>query len=287
MSILNEQVLFPANSSIILKRKNEPHFTFPFHYHKEYELVYVEKGYGKRYVGGKVEDFSDGDMVLLAPFIAHCWESDKAFYHNKPQLKVKGIVVQLPNDFFKTVISSYPEFIGIKHLLENSKHGLKIIGKTKKEIVIRLNEMFQLTGLKRLFFFLEMLQLVHESKDYELIGLDTEKEEYKENTRLGKVFTFINEHYSSSIYLKDLCLITGLTSTGFSLWFKRNTAKTFSNFLQEYRISKACELLRKKENVELKIAEISFQVGFENLSNFNRVFKKVTELTPKEYRSLF
>ncbi|MGQ1784862.1 MULTISPECIES: AraC family transcriptional regulator [unclassified Saccharicrinis] len=287
MSILNEQIQFPVDSSIIVKRKNEPHFTYPFHYHKEYELVYVEEGYGKRFVGGNVEPFENGDMVMLAPHLPHCWESDMAFFENDPNLKVKGIVVQIPNDFFKTAVSTYPEFKAVKLLLENSTKGLKILGKTRDKVAEKLPELFELKGLKRLFFYLDILNFVQSSGEFQLLNPNSTRVQIHENSRLGKVFKLVNENFNSSINLDDLCTITGLTKTGFSLWFKRNTAKNFSVFLQEFRVSKACEILRKQENKEVKVFEISYMVGFENLSNFNRAFKKITGKTPKEYRQLF
>ncbi len=287
MPILFEQIQFPVDSSIIVRRKDDPYFTFPFHYHKEYELVYVKDGYGKRFVGGNVESFENGDMVLLAPHLPHCWESDIDFYKNNPQIRVKGIIVQIPNDFFKTVISTYPEFKEVKQLLENSNKGLKVIGQTRDLVAKKLPKLFELKGLKRLFYYLEILNFIQSSGEFQILNAYSLKEQINEKSRLGKVFNYIYKNYSSSIHLAKLCSLTGLTKTGFSLWFKRNTAKNFSVFLQEFRISRACEILRKQENIEMKIAEISFLVGYENLSNFNRAFKKVTGKTPKEYRNIF
>jgi hypothetical protein len=117
MKIMHEYVDFPDGLSLKVKWRDIPHFTYPWHFHNQYEITYVIESYGTRYVGNSIEPFESGDLVMLGSNLPHFWKSDEAFHQGNTDLKVKAIVIQFHSDFFKNAVNSYIEFYHIKKLL--------------------------------------------------------------------------------------------------------------------------------------------------------------------------
>jgi AraC-like DNA-binding protein len=288
MAIMHEQIHFPAGSSIILRRKHAAHFTFPYHYHGVYELVYVIEGYGTRYMGDNIEAFSSGDMVLVGPNLPHCWESDKKFYTNDPNLIVRAIILQLPGNFFDNHFTKYPEFNGIMSIIHHAERGLRIENTARDMVAKRLEDMFQLNNFQRIIELLSVLNYISEQKHYRILAGTSFNTVNNQNSsgKLNKVIDYIYKNYNKSIRLEEIAGIADLSTSGFCVWFKKNTSKRFSDYLNEIRVAHCCSMLKDKSDI-FTIAQIGYDSGFENLSNFNRIFKRVTGLTPSEYKNRF
>ncbi len=286
MKIMHEQLNLQGKNSITIKWDEFPHFTFPWHFHPEFELVYILKSFGKRFVADHVEDFGEGDLVLLGSNLPHFWKNDELFFSNDPRFQVNAIVVHFPPDFFSHQIEEYPEFYSIRKLLTLSSRGISFSRTVSEQIDPRLRKLLKLKGLERTLLFLKILNQLAGTSDYKLLASESYRSELHDwsSNRLDKVMQIINSSYREPLKLEAVAEHIGMNPAAFSRYFKEKTSKSFISFVLEMRIGYACKLLIEGNH---SISQICFESGFNNLSNFNRCFKKFTALTPAQYRDQF
>lgn len=270
-------------SSISAKREIMPFNTYPWHYHPEYEIVLMEKSYGIRFMGNHIGNFNDGDLLFISSNLPHRWKNDKDFYKGNKDLYVDAYVIHFLEDALRDGFFDLPEFGHIKKLFALGQQGLRIVGKDHAKIAGMVKEVVAANGINRLMLFLKTLDLIARTKDYELLSspgyistmnpLDTE--------RINKVISFITDNYSSEINIEEIARQANLSVSSFCRYFKKRTKKTFSQFMNEVRISNACKALMSSDET---IAQICYSTGYNNISHFNRQFKIITGLTAKEYR---
>lgn len=270
-----------VTSTLTVRRDVIPYMDNTLHYHREYEIVFVEKSYGVRLVGNHIGNFTDGDLVFLSPNLAHVWKNDKIFYENRSNYWVNVYIIYFGE---KTEhFLNFPEFTEIKKLFTLGKQGIFFKGKKEiSEISNLIKKVCNSSGMNQLIYFLQTLVALTEARDYTLLsgsgyssgvnGHDTE--------RIDKVISFMMKNYAREIELDEVSKLIFLNKSSFCRYFKLRTKKTFSQFLNEIRIAHACELLVNKK---MKISEIGYETGYNNISHFNRQFKLITGLTAKEY----
>ena len=283
---MHEQLSFRGKTAVTVKWDDFPHFTFPWHFHPEYELVYVIKSFGKRFVGDHIDDFSDGDLVLLGSNLPHFWKNDDVFFQGDPQYKVNAIVIHFPADFFKQQIENYPEFLKIKELLQRSARGIRFHEPIAKSVGKKLEKLLKSKGLERTLDFVKILDKLARTKDYKILSSGNYNAQLQNlsSSRIDKVLHIINSNYREDLKLETVANHAGMNKTAFCRFFKEKTGKSFSEFLIEMRIGYACKLLIEDQ---LSVSQICFESGFNNLSNFNRQFKKQTLFTPVHYKNQF
>lgn len=283
MKIMHEQVSFPPRTMLKVKWDDFPHFTYPWHFHSEFEIVYIVKSTGKRYVADSIEPFSDGDITLLGSNLPHFWKSEGA---DGADNQVNAIVIQFHKDFFREEINTYPEFHRINELLKKASRGVKFTKPESDKIGRLLKRLLNLSGLERMLHFVRLMDIMAQTENYKLLASKGyQLEEHKElNSRLDKIMHFINTNYQRKITQDEVATRIGMTTTAFCRYFKEKTGKGFIYFVNEMRIGYACKLLIEHH---LSISQICFECGFNNLSNFNRMFKRQTGFTPGEYQQQF
>ncbi|MGV8091548.1 MAG: AraC family transcriptional regulator [Mangrovibacterium sp.] len=286
MKIMHEQLNLKGKNSITIKWDEFPHFTFPWHFHPEFELVYILKSFGKRFVADHVEDFHEGDLVLLGSNLPHFWKNDEIFFSNDPRFQVNAIVIHFPSDFFSHQIEDYPEFYKIRKLLNLSGRGISFSRSVSDLVGSGLKRLLKLKGLERTLQFIKILDQLAHSNDYRLLASETYRSDIHgwSSNRLDKVMHIINSSYRESIKLETIAENIGMNPSAFSRYFREKTGKSFTDFVLEMRIGYACKLLIEGNH---SVSQICFESGFNNLSNFNRCFKKFTSLTPVLYRDQF
>jgi len=285
MKIMHEQVSFAPRTMLKVKWNDIPNFTYPWHFHGEFEIVYILKSSGKRFVADSVEPFREGDITMVGSNLPHYWKSD---IRDEPGNSnwVNAIVVQFNKDFFGEVIHAYPEFHRISELLKRSARGI-CFGEHADE---RVGKMFQrllkLRGLDRMLYFIKLLDTLAGIEDYRILASKAYLlEEHKEpNNRFDKIMHFINANYQRKIAQEEVAKKIGMTTVAFCRYFKEKTGKGFVLFVNEMRIGYACKLLIENH---LSISQICFECGFGNISYFNRMFKRQTRCTPGEYQQQF
>jgi AraC-like DNA-binding protein len=265
-----------GNESFLGYSFTVPFFEFKWHYHPEYELTLITKGTGKRLVGDSYESFEAGDLVLLGPDLPHTWSSDKI----KNQ-QVSAVVIQFSEDFIQRFLTLH-EFDKVSSLLESSDRGLFFPGAEK--LHSQLEALTKLSGVEKITSLLEIFQKLTALKCEKLSSeyFNAIKGEETEN-RINKVCQYIQQHAAEDITLEQVAELIHLSRSAFSKFFKRATGKTFSDYVNDIRIGKACYLLTESDKA---INEIAYETGFDSLTYFNRVFLRKKGVTPGKFKKL-
>jgi len=248
-----------------------------WHFHPEFEIVYVPHGKGRRFVGQKVSRFEDGDLVLLGPNIPH-----NAFNFGFESAEYEEYVIQFKGDHIEKMADGFPEFCRINGLLSRARMGLAINGEAKHRIGELIKKMFDLNPFQRLmqlFFVLREMSVVPNMDDLEagqFLSINT-----AHIKRIEQVYHIIQKEYQHDLSTRQVAGELAMTESSFCRFFKNATGKSFKQALTEVRIQKACTLLMHSD---LSVATIASQCGFNNISLFNRFFKEMTQMPPNKYR---
>lgn len=285
MKAQQEKLTLEPTYSFVLQKDVYPYYPTPWHYHPEYELVLVVKSTGKRTVGDHVERFSDGDLLLLGPNLPHSYQNDPVYYQKDSSLSAEAIVIHFKEDFLGKDFFNLPEMIHVKQLFEKSRFGFKVVGDTRKKIEEIMKSMQALSGHQRIIRLLYILDVLSLTDDFELLAKPGFIQNYtiSNNDQLAKVHNYIMSNFKKDISLSDVSKIANMSIPSFCRFFKSCTRKTFSSFLNDIRIGYACKLIVEDK---FNISQICYESGFNNMSNFNRQFKKLTDKTPLQYKHL-
>jgi len=249
---------------------------FYWHFHPEYEIVYVEAETGIRYIGDHISKYEGSDLALIGPNIPHL------NFDYGVRTIVDTVVVQMKEHFLGQAFFTLPEIASINDLFERAKTGLVFFGETKKLAGEKLKTLTSLSHFDQLISLLQIFKLLAESK--ETIALNTRPianvSVLKEQQRLQRIYHFIEAHYQQHIDVNEVAKISNLTTAAFCRYFKKSTHLTFTDFLNQYRINQAKKLLMQDKNV----SDACYETGFENLSHFNKTFKKFTGENPSAFR---
>lgn len=248
-----------------------------WHYHPEVELVYIKEGYGKRYVGNHISKFQDGDLILMGPNIPHFG------YEFGLQGVNEEIVVQFKNDFIETSVQIMPEYESLYELIEKSKSGISFFGKTKEAIGLQLETMEKKSPFDRLLCLMKVLHILSKSDEYEVLNAKgmTLIIQNQDDERINQVYNYVKENYEEEISLEKISQVAVMTVPAFCRYFKKSTKKTFTQFVNEFRVRQAIRLLSLGNK---SLTEIAGEVGFNSFSHFTKQFKRVTSKTPSEYK---
>jgi Trp operon repressor len=242
MKIMHEQVSFAPRTLLKVKWDDFPHFTYPWHFHSEFEIVYVLKSSGKRFVADSVEPFGEGDITLLGSNLPHFWKSDAPTDAENAN-RVNAIVVQFHKDFFREEINSYPEFHRISELMKRAERGIHFSKTPDEKIGKMLKRLLKLNGIERMLYFIKLLDTMARTDNYRILASKAyQLEEQKElNRRLDKIMHFINTNYQRKITQEEVASKIGMTTAAFCRYFKEKTGKGFIFFVNEMRIGYACK----------------------------------------------
>lgn len=280
MKVKFERVVPDAGSSFRIININEPteNLKWEYHYHPEIELVCVVSGGGTRHVGYHKSDFINGDLVLIGSNIPH---SGFGLNSSDPH---EEIVIQ-----FKEDILIFPEQetegLAVRELLETAKYGILFTEETKAKMLPKLREIVDRKGYYRYIVLLQILLELARTKDYTLLNNDVMPYSVisKNKTRLQNIFTYVEQHFDRNIDIQTAANLANLTLPAFCNFFKKTTQITFTEFVNRYRISKACLFISQDKS----ISECGYTCGFNNVTYFNRTFKKYTGKTPSEFKKAY
>jgi len=255
-------------------------FDFPLHFHEEYELNLIMNGSGaKRIVGDHIHVIDDLELVLVGPNLPHAW-----FTHECKSEAITELTIQWHRDLFDEKLLRRNQLSFIRNMFEKSSMGISFTKETIQSVLPRILSLSQRSGFDSV---IDLINLLHDlSASRSLITLsDTtfvNNPSFNYNSRrLEKVFEFMNNNYHKNVSLKDVSILINMTEESFSRFIKKRTGNTFINSINEIRLGHASRMLIDTTH---SISEISYQCGFNNISNFNRLFKKKKNCTPKEFR---
>jgi AraC-like DNA-binding protein len=261
---------------IILDHPNAK-FEYPIHCHPEYEINVVMNIDGKRVVGDSEETFSKLDFVMVGPYIPHVWKSDEE--------ENRVVTIQFSSELLNFPIMNKRLFTPIKKLLIDSRQGLQFYGPDAERIKDEIMELTRIQGFQTATMFLNILNSLAQAPRRKLVSNMYESENLiheSKSRRISKVCRHIEENISHKITLSDAAKMVNMSDSAFSHFFKKQTGISFITYINNLRVAKACDLLA---NTNLSASEICYDCGFNNKSNFIRLFSKRKNMTPIEYRN--
>lgn len=266
-------------SSISLKQYADPlRNKLPFwHFHPELELVYVNGGSGKRHIGSHLSYFNNGELIFIGANLPHFGFTDRLTSNQSET------IVQMREDFLGAHFFDIPEMAQIKILFEKAKLGLSFHGKTKRKIGHKIEKLGKYDYYDRLLKLLDILKELSFSEEYAILNVDgfVLETQPQDNDRINVTFNFVRDHFKRAIPLEEISEAVSMTVPAFCRYFKKISGKTFTQFVNEYRLVHASKLLAEQPT---SITEICFQSGFNNFSHFNKLFKQFTGKSPSIYR---
>ncbi len=276
-----ENILKSDKESFFVGEYSDKWFERSWHYHAEFELLYITEGFGVRAVGNVTSSFEKGDLVLIGGNIPHAWFSDDVFFTENSDLKCSSVYAQFDRAIFGTRFASSPEMHDVMNLLNEARYGLKYMGNTS-EFSSLLQNMLESQGLDRLLKLIRLLMMFKQG-DYEPILND----DYFANSiipksvRIRRINDFVLNNYMKDIKLEEVAAMVEMNESAFCRFFKKMTGKTLSQYVKEVRIDYAQQMLI---NTNLPSNIIGFECGFSSVAYFNQTFKSLTGISPLAYR---
>ncbi len=269
------------NESFTTKRHCFPHFLKVWHHHPELELVVVLKSRGTRFIGDSIAPFREGEVVLIGQDLPHMWLNNQEYFEKNTNLQAEAIAIHFKENFAGLDFLQMPEIKAIARLLKKATLGIHFLGDTTG-IVKKIKTIYQLEGFDKTIAFIQLLNQLAHHKNIQLLSSKGFVNSFGETGRknLHGVYEYIFENFKQNISLNDIAKIAHMNPSAFSRFFKRMNQKTFTTYLSEVRIGYACKLLMENK---YNVAQICYESGFNNISNFNRQFRKIKNCNPSFY----
>lgn len=252
-------------------------FEYAIHCHPEYEINVVINTHGTRVIGDSEETFTGLDFVMIGPYIPHVWRSTEEENH--------VVTIQFSPDLLNYPIMNKRLFLPIKQLLADSRQGLQFYGADAERIKDEIVELTRIQGFQTATRFLNILNSLAHAPRRKLVSNMYESENLihqSKSRRISKVCRYIEENISHKITLSDAAELVNMSDSAFSHFFKKQTGISFITYINNLRVAKACDMLA---NTTTSASEICYDCGFNNKSNFIRIFTKRKNMTPIEYRN--
>lgn len=252
------------------------HDRFYWHYHPEYELIFIEGADGNRHIGEHIAKFEGSDLVFIGPYLPHL------NFDYGISTDYQKVVVQLKEDFLGDQFLQAPELSDVRSLFERARKGIVFHSETKAQVGKMMQAMTGERHFRQLMLLLDIFQLLANAEEWTPLRATAIEHTYdlKAEQRMQQVHYHIAAHFTRKITIKELAALTYLSEAAFCRFFKKTSGTTFTEYLNRYRIHQAKLLLQQGHNV----TDTCFQSGFESLSYFNKTFKKLAGMNPMQFK---
>lgn len=283
MKVLPFKVSKTINSSFLVQVDDQPYFYDIFHKHPELQLTLIIESDGTVIMGDYVGNFRPGDVFLISSNVPHVFKNDKKYYDEENQLRAHGISVFFEETLFGDKFFQLPETEAVGQFLRK-RQSLRLHPDTASRLRPKIINLQSMSGVSKVTEMLTILEILAHSEDNQVLTADIAND-YTESQakRLNDIYQFTMNEFHRNITLDEVADVSNMTTSSFCRYFKKRTRKTYIEFLTEIRISYACKMLQKED---LSVTAVCDMCGFNNLSNFNRKFKKITGYTPMAFRKL-
>lgn len=248
-----------------------------FHKQKTWELSYVITGSGTRIIGDTIEPFSRNEIILIPPDIPHCWAFNE--FDADETGRIENITLTFSELFLEKCIAAFPEMDKYIKRMQHNTEAISFKGNTLIQLQNLMLSMIKQTEIEKISSLIKLLVLISSPEDSNAVGKPIIED--KKTIRMQKIQLYIMNNYQNNINLDEMAKLIELDKSSFCIFFKKMTGKTFFSYLTEYRIESSCQMLIQ---TNLSIAEICFISGFKDIPYYNRVFKRIKNITPTEYR---
>jgi len=282
-TLLREITPLTQSDCFTLFSRVKSEFDFPLHYHEEFELNFIQNAKNaRRVIGDHIEDIDELELVLVGSNLQHAW-----FTHHCKSNEIKEITIQFHKDLFDEKLLRRNQLSFIRTMLEKSLRGILFSKETTQQLAPRIMELNQKQGFDSV---LELMSILHDlsiSRNMRILSDASfnNTEQYTYNSRrIEKTLEYMNHNFDKPITLNEVARLANMSDAAFSRFFKQRTGNTFIDSLTEIRLGHASRMLI---DTTQSIAEVAYHCGFNNISNFNRIFKKKKSCTPKDFRESF
>lgn len=285
MSALFEKTIIKENASFSIGIFQDNIEKCTWHYHNYYEISFITEGFGKRIVADSIEEFQPGDLVFIGRNIPHVWIANKELL-SPSKRSLEMVFLQVPIDMFKPELLSIPELKHVANALKQSERGIRITGDTLNQVSNIMLQLPYLDDFERFLQFFRLMDMIGQSHDlvplasvnYKNIHFETK------NKRILTIHEYLMKNYRENIDLKQIASLVNMAEGSLCRFFKSIVGITIFEYLNKIKIEFACKLLMDKD---LSVLDVAIDSGFNNLSHFNKQFKLITGVPPKDYRSRF
>ncbi|OQP63251.1 transcriptional regulator [Niastella vici] len=282
-TLLREITPLTQSDCFTLFSRVKSEFDFPLHYHEEFELNFIQNAKNaRRVIGDHIEEIDELELVLVGSNLQHAW-----FTHNSKSGEIREITIQFHKDLFDEKFLRRNQLSFIRTMLEKSLRGILFSKETTQQLAPRIMELNQKQGFDSV---LELMSILHDlsiSRNMRILSDASfnNTEQYTYNSRrIEKTLEYMNHNFDKPITLNEVARLANMSDAAFSRFFKQRTGNTFIDSLTEIRLGHASRMLI---DTTQSIAEVAYHCGFNNISNFNRIFKKKKSCTPKDFRESF
>lgn len=256
-----------------------------WHYHNNFEISFITEGSGKRIVADSIEEFQPGDLVFIGRNLPHVWIADKET-RSPSNRTLEMVFLQFTSEIFGSQLLVLPEFRNVAKALALSERGIQVVGQTLNEVSELMLQMPYMKGFERMLHFYRIMDIIGKSdSNIQLASKEYMKMRFKSgNKRISAIHEYLMNNYRDEVNLKRLSELVSMAEGSLCRFFKENVGMTLFEYLNQIKTDFACRLLM---DPDLSIMEVCLDSGFNNLSHFNKQFKKMTGATPSEYRKRF
>lgn len=285
MSALFEKIVLQENATFSIGVFQDNLNKSAWHYHDNYEISFITEGTGKRIVADSIEEFQPGDLVFIGKNLPHAWIVDKEQFTTNIR-KLEMVFLQFPSEALNPELLTLPEFKNVSNALNLSERGIRITGETlntASEIMLRLP---YLNNFERYLEFFKLMDIIGRSTNLiPLASKDYIKKRFNsKNKRIQAIHEYLMKNYRESVDLKQIASLVCMAEGSLCRFFKMHVGITIFEYLNQIKVEFASNLLMDKN---LSVLDVAIDSGFNNMSHFNKQFKLITGVTPKEYRLRF
>lgn len=283
MEIHREITPLSENDCFLVFDRSRKIFDFPIHFHPEYEITFIYNATGaKRIVGDHIGEIDNYELVMVGPNMYHGWEN----YKNDQSLVFNEITIQFPRYLFDSHFLNKNILKPIKELFNSANQGILFSNETAQRVEKKLKSISKKNGFDNFLEFQSLLYDLAISREKRILTSISfnDKNDFHNSERIEKIYNFVKENYKEKIKVEDAASKINMTVISFGRLMKKRTGKTFVEFVNELRLGYATRDLIETNN---NVTEICYKCGFNNISNFNRLFRKKQNCTPSEFRENF
>lgn len=254
-----------------------------WHYHPDYEILYIKRSAGTWLIGDYVGQFKSGDIIFLGPNLPHSFRHDYSYIQAKNRGPGEAIVTLFQKEIFGNIFLNMPEIKEIKHLLKLSEKGLKLTGNTKRVASGIMEKIIDKNPSGRLIDLIRLLHLIAEANEYQILASEgfTYNSDGIDNARISAILEYTFNNYHTQIRIEDVAALINMEKHTFCRYFKEKTKKTYIQFLMEVRVGIACKLLIEED---MNSSEVCYTCGYSSVSHFSHQFKAIKGKSPQEYK---
>ncbi|MFA5044345.1 MAG: AraC family transcriptional regulator [Paludibacter sp.] len=285
MSALIEKINIKDNASFSIGIFQDNLEKCTWHYHDYYEISFITEGFGKRIVADSIEEFQPGDLIFLGRNLPHVWIANKEILTpNRRSLEM--VFLQLPPESLKPEFLALPELKHVANAIKLSERGIRITGDTLNQVSNIMLQLPYLNNFERFLQFFRLMDIIGQSNDLVPLASTNYKNIHFEtkNKRILTIHEYLMKNYRENIDLKEIASLVNMAEGSLCRFFKSIVGITIFEYLNKIKVDLACKLLMDKN---LSVLDVAIDSGFNNISHFNKQFKTITGVTPKEYRLRF